>query len=487
MNSLRLLVPGRQIALHNSRSLSGIATSEPSHPNVSTAIPGPKSKALKAKMDPIHQTPSVKMFVDYEKSFGNYLVDADGNQLLDVYMQISSLPLGYNHPEMVKCASDPRLITSIVSRPALGSFPRHDFPAMIEKALISVAPKGLTSVQTMLCGTSANENALKTAFIHYQTRKRGGPPRLQDLESCMTQDQPGTPNLSVLSFNGAFHGRSLACLSITRSKPVHKVDIPALDWPIANFPRYMYPLEKHETHNQKQDEQCLGQVEKLIEVRKKEQRDVAAVIVEPIQSEGGDHHGSPNFFKRLQSVCKKHGVVFIVDEVQTGGGPTGSFWAHEQWNLESPPDMVIFSKKMITGGYYFKEELRVNEPYRIYNTWMGDPSKLVVLEKALEVIKRDGLVEKTKNVGENLLAGLQKLEAAYPQQVSNTRGVGTYCAFDLKDAKTRDQLIEACITEGLHIGGCGDASIRFRPALVFDQKHLDLTLEILNKAAKKVF
>ncbi|KAK0398485.1 hypothetical protein QR680_002614 [Steinernema hermaphroditum] len=487
MNSLRLLTPSRKIALLNLRCMSGVAANEPSQPNVSTSIPGPKSKALKEKMDPIHQTPSVRMFVDYEKSFGNYLVDADGNQLLDVYMQISSLPLGYNHPDLVKCASDPRLITSIVSRPALGSFPRHDFPDMIQKALISVAPKGLKSVQTMLCGTSANENALKTAFIYYQTKKRGGPPRPQDLESCMTQNPPGTPNLSVLSFNGAFHGRSLAMLSVTRSKPVHKVDIPALDWPIANYPRYMYPLEKHEAHNQKQDEQCLAEVRRLIETRKKEQRDVAAVIVEPIQSEGGDHHASPKFFKGLQSICKELGIVFIVDEVQTGGGPSGSFWAHDHWNLESPPDMVTFSKKMITGGYYFKEELRVNEPYRIYNTWMGDPSKLVVLEKALEVIKRDGLIQSTKKVGDNLLAGLRKLEDVYPQQISNSRGVGTFCAFDLRDAKTRDQLIDACLSEGLHIGGCGDASIRFRPALVFTQKHLDVTLDLLAKACKKIF
>ena len=99
------------------------------------------------------------------------------------------------------------------------------------------------------------------------------------------------------------------------SKPIHKVDIPAFDWPIANFPRYKYPLEKHEAHNKQEDEKCLKEVRSIIESRKKEERDVAAVIVEPVQSEGGDYHASPEFFKGLQKICKEHDVAFIVDEV----------------------------------------------------------------------------------------------------------------------------------------------------------------------------
>lgn len=277
-------------------------------------------------------------------------------------MQISSLPLGYNHPELVEACKDPRLITAAVSRPALGSFPRTDFAQLVSNALISVAPKGLKQVQTMMDGTSSNENALKTAFIHYQTQKRGGkPPTGADLSSCMDQQLPGTPHLSVLGFKGAFHGRSLAMLSVTRSKAIHKVDIPAFDWPIANFPRYKYPLVKHEDHNKQQDEKCLENVRQLVASRKKENRDVAAVIVEPIQSEGGDFHASSEFFHGLQKICKDNGIAFIVDEVQTGGGASGTFWAHEQWNLPSPPDMVTFSKKALIGGYYYTPEYCVNE------------------------------------------------------------------------------------------------------------------------------
>lgn len=111
------------------------------------------------------------------------------------------------------------------------------------------------------------------------------------------------------------------------SKAIHKVDIPAFDWPISNFPRYKYPLKEHAAYNKQQDKDCLIDVAKRIQLQKNSGRDVAAMIVEPIQSEGGDFHASPDFFKGLQKICKEHGVTFIVDEVQTGGGASGHFWA----------------------------------------------------------------------------------------------------------------------------------------------------------------
>ncbi|VDD88362.1 unnamed protein product [Enterobius vermicularis] len=463
-----------------------LATREPSGPNVTTPIPGPQSLALKKKMDPLHQATSVKFFANYEKSIGNYLVDADNNCLLDMFMQISSLSLGYNHPDLVALLATPRFISATCSRPALGSFPRHDYPNTLKNALISVAPKGFSSVQTMLCGSSANENAIKTAFIWYQSQKRGGPPTEEDLKSCMTQSLPGTPNISILSFQGGFHGRTLAMLSVTRSKPIHKVDIPAFDWPVAKFPRYKYPLEENVKYNLQQDKECLANVEELIVERKKSGRDVAAVLVEPIQSEGGDHHGSPNFFRGIREITKKHGVVFIVDEVQTGGGGTGSFWAHDSWDLDTPPDIVTFSKKMMVGGYYYADHLKIKEAYRIYNTWMGDPTKLMLLEKAIEVIKRDNLIENVSNLGTMFQKGLRELQRTYSSKMLNVRGLALFSAFDLTTAKLRDQLLEKCLANGLHAGGCGEAAVRFRPALIFSNEHAEIALDTLNKSLKMI-
>ncbi|VDK80717.1 unnamed protein product [Onchocerca ochengi] len=460
---------------------------EPLQPSMCGTFPGPKSKQMKVEMDLHHQAASVKVFINYEKSKGNYFIDADGNVLLDVYMQISSLPLGYNHPDLTKAVSDPRFMATAVSRPALGSFPPTFFTNAIKNSLSSIAPKGCTGVQNALCGSSSNENAIKAAFMWYQAQKRGGsPPTKEDLDSCMRHELPGTPNLSVLSFNGSFHGRTLTALSITHSKAIHKVDLPAFRWPVAEFPRYKYPLEKNVPYNEQQDQECLANVEQLIKKWKEMKHDVAAVIVEPIQGEGGDNHGSPDFFQGLRDITAKYGVVFIVDEVQTGGGGTGTFWAHDSWNLSSSPDIVVFAKKLMVSGYFYADHLQMKEPYRIYNTWLGDPTKVILLEKALQVIERDNLLEQTRRVGKALQSRLRQIESVNNSKMRNVRGLGTFCAFDMPDTATRDKFLEIAGNNGLFIGGCGEVTVRFRPALIFGDKHLEIALDIITKSLSEL-
>lgn len=117
---------------------------------------------------------------------------------------------------------------------------------------------------------------------------------------------------------------------------------------------------------------------------------------------------------------------------------------------------------------------------------MGEPTKLVILEKVIEIIKRDNLVEKTAKVGKHLFDQLERLEQHYPKLVANVRGAGNLCAFDLHDASKRDKLLGIALKNGLHIGGCGDNTVRFRPALIFEQKHADLSIEILEKSLKEL-
>ncbi|CAJ0582839.1 unnamed protein product, partial [Mesorhabditis spiculigera] len=470
------------------RLSSSVANSEPSKPSMNTPVPGPAAKEYKAKMDKLHQTASLRTFVDFHKSFGNYMVDVDGNKMLDVYTQISSLPLGYNHPDLVKAAKTDKFVTSLVSRPALGSFPRTDYPDGLQHALTDIAPKGLKLVQTMLCGTSANENAIKQAFIWYMAQQRGGPPDQKALDSCMSQQLPGTPKLAVMGFEGAFHGRSLCMLSVTRSKAIHKVDIPAFDWPIAKFPRYKYPLDQNVDYNKKQDQECIADIEaKILRWKNEKDTPVAALIVEPIQAEGGDHYGSPTFFQGVRDVTKKHGVVFIVDEVQTGGGCTGTgdMWAHSHWNLSSAPDIVTFSKKLLTGGYYYADHLKVQEGYRIYNTWVGDPTKLFLLEEVVKVIKRDGLIQQNAEVGKYFQGKLRQLQDDNKGVLFNARGLSTFAAVDFETGPKRDKFVQVATDLGLHCGGCGEKTLRFRPSLVYEKKHADLTFDILSQALKK--
>lgn len=206
---------------------------------------------------------------------------------------------------------------------------------------------------TMACGSCSNENAFKAIFFWYRKKERGGKDfSKSEIETCMNNQAPGSPPLAILAFDGAFHGRTLASLTCTHSKPIHKIDVPCFDWPVAQFPRYKYPLEDNIRENQEEDKRCLADVEEKIEQWAKKGIPVAGIISEPIQAEGGDHHGSSEFFQGLQRLAKSKGAALLIDEVQTGGGPTGTLWCHEQFNLPSPPDVVTFSKKMQSGGFF---------------------------------------------------------------------------------------------------------------------------------------
>eukprot|EP00591_Stephanopyxis_turris_P007368 CAMPEP_0195507682 /NCGR_PEP_ID=MMETSP0794_2-20130614/1082_1 /TAXON_ID=515487 /ORGANISM="Stephanopyxis turris, Strain CCMP 815" /LENGTH=499 /DNA_ID=CAMNT_0040634445 /DNA_START=429 /DNA_END=1928 /DNA_ORIENTATION=- len=451
-----------------------------------TSIPGPKSTELLKEMDTYQNTKTVHFFVDYAQSRGNYIVDVDGNRYLDVLGQIASLPIGYNHPEMAKAITDPRNLSMLTQRPCLGMLPPADWTERIRNTLMRFAPKGLTDATTMMCGSCSNENAFKAAFIWYRTKQRmGKPPTQEDMTSCMSNAAPGAPDLSILSFSGGFHGRLLGCMSTTHSKAIHKVDIPAFDWPVTPFPSLKYPLHDYIAENVADEKRCLALAEESI-ISQKSKNPVAAIIVEPIQAEGGDNHASPDFFRKLRDIASKHGVAFIVDEVQTGGGSTGNFWAHENWELENPPDIVTFSKKMQTGGYYCKREFRPEEGYRIFNTWMGDPSKIVQLEAFLDVMERDDLLENTRITGKYLMDGLFSLSETYPELVSNVRGKGTYIAVDFPTTQDRDTMISLLRQYGVEAGGSGDTSLRLRPALVFQPKHAAEFLNIFNFACNQM-
>lgn len=162
---------------------------------------------------------------------------------------------------------------ALVNRPALGVFPGDYWPGKQKSVLLSVSP-GLPNVMTMMCGSCSNENAYKAMFITYKRHQRGEDVDFTELEntSCMINQPPGAPKLSMLSFHGAFHGRTIGTLSTTHSKPIHKLDIPSFDWPIAHFPMYKYPLEENVRENKAEDDKCLAEVEDLIETYKKKGR-----------------------------------------------------------------------------------------------------------------------------------------------------------------------------------------------------------------------
>ncbi|KAF1918206.1 aminotransferase class-III-domain-containing protein, partial [Ampelomyces quisqualis] len=406
---------------------------EPTAPIIQTKIPGPKSKEAIDRLSKVFDTRSLNMMADYSRSYGNYIADVDGNVLLDVYAQIASIPVGYNNPALLLAATSPEMASAIINRPALGNFPQHDWAEILESGVLSVAPRGLNQVFTAQAGSDANELAYKAAFMWRRQQERGGANAefsAEDISSSMNNQSPGAPALSILSFKSGFHGRLFGSLSTTRSKPIHKLDIPAFDWPQAPFPMLKYPLSEHAAENAAEEQRCLAETERLIN---EWHAPPAAVVVEPVQSEGGDNHASPTFFRGLRHLTKKHNVLFIVDEVQTGVGATGKFWAHEHWNLSSPPDMVTFSKKAQTAGYYYgNNDLRPNQPYRQFNTWMGDPARAILFRSIIREIHRLDLVRNTAATGHHLYAGLERLAERFPGEIQNLRGKGqgTFIAWD---------------------------------------------------------
>lgn len=480
-------IVARQLPVSTTRMASTFYAGEPEGPVVKTDIPGPKSKEAIAQLHKVFDTRSLNMLADYTQSFGNYIVDPDGNKLLDVYAQIASIPLGYNNPVLIEAAKTPEMIRALIDRPALGNFPSADWAQILETGILKVAPKGCDQVFTAMAGSDANETAYKAAFMWRRMKDRGGPNvefTEEEMNSSMKNQAPGaSQSLSIMSFKSAFHGRLFGSLSTTRSKPIHKLDIPAFDWPQATFPQLKYPLEEHAEENAKAEADALAEVEHLI---LNYHIPPCAVIVEPVQSEGGDNHASPAFFRGLREVTKKHGVLLIVDEVQTGVGATGKFWAHDHWDLPTPPDMVTFSKKAQTAGYYFgNPELRPNKPYRQFNTWMGDPARALIFRAIINEIERLNLVEHTAKTGDYLFSKLEALAKKYPGQFENLRGkgMGTFLAFD---NPKRDEFLLKAKKFGVNIGGSGANAVRLRPMLIFEKQHADILVDALEKIVKSL-
>ncbi|RYP71393.1 hypothetical protein DL769_004701 [Monosporascus sp. CRB-8-3] len=458
--ALRLCVRGFSSTAYR-RANASIFDNEPARPAVCTSIPGPRSQEAIKELDRVFDTRSLNMLVDYDKSRGNYIADADGNLLLDVFAQISSTPLGYNNKRLAEVASSRAMVSAIINRPALGNFPPSGWAETLRTGILRAAPRGLNQVFTATTGSDANETAYKAAFIWRRARNRGGKAfSAEELDSAMVNQPPGAPKYSILSFAGGFHGRLFGSLSTTHSKAIHKLDIPAFDWPVAPFPRLKYPLSDHAAENKTEEERCLQEVERIITSF---HNPVVATIVEPIQSEGGDNHASPSYFRRLREITKRHGVLLIVDEVQTGVGATGKFWAHEHWGLEVPPDMVTFSKKAQAAGFFYADaSLRPDKPYRQFNTWMGDPVRALLFHGIYDEIERLGLVEKTAAVGKYLYSKLEQLAARYPGEIHNLRGKdrGTFLAWD---SLRRDKVLKLAKTRGVNMGGCGETTCPATP------------------------
>ncbi len=403
------------------------------------------------------------MVLDLERSTPFRIYDSRGQrEFLDFFTFFASSPFGLNHPKMVTPEFRERLGRVAVNKPSNSDLYTTEMAALVDTMDRVAIPDHLPHLFFVSGGALAVENALKVAF-DWKVRKN----------LAAGQGERGS---KVIHFRWAFHGRSGYTLSLTNTADARKfMYFPRFDWPRIDPPELSFPVDPELARTR--DDAAL---EAVAEAFAADPEEVAALIVEPIMAEGGDKHLSTYFLQGLGRLCDEHDAMFILDEVQTGVGLTGSFWAHQ--GLDVKPDIIAFGKKTQVCGILAGPKVETVEKHcfeessRINSTWGGNLVDMVRFTRILEIIEQDRLVENAREVGAYLLEGLQALEEEF-SMVGNVRGRGLMCAFDLPDKGVRDEFLNRAYSEGILILGCGTRSIRFRPPLQTTREHVDEGLE----------
>jgi L-lysine 6-transaminase len=396
-----------------------------------------------------------KLVVDLAKSNGCTLVDArDGTEYLDCYSFFASLPLGFNHPDLANEEFITQLGGAAIQKPANPDIYSVEYATFVDTFARVLGDPALPHLFFVEGGALAVENALKVAFDWKSRRnERAG------------RSDPGE---MVMHLRHAFHGRSGYTLSLTNTDPLKTDRFPKFAWPRISSPALRFPLETNAVENLRSEDAAID--EAAVCFRENPHR-IACFVAEPIQAEGGDNHLSARFLGAMQELCMKNDALFVLDEVQTGVGTTGTRWAYEGLGLE--PDVVAFAKKVQVGGVMAGRRVD-EEPEnvfkisgRISSTWGGGLADMVRSTRILEVIERDGLVENAGKVGSVLLDRLTALSMEYPDLLSNARGRGLICAVDLPTRDDRDRVVRSMREdERVVVLPCGESSVRFRPSLV---------------------
>ncbi|MCW2776589.1 MAG: L-lysine 6-transaminase [Frankiales bacterium] len=406
------------------------------------------------------------LVLDLRASRGSRLVDErDGTTYLDLFTFFASSALGMNHPAL---AEDPvfreELLLAALGKPSnsdVYSVPMARFVATFARVLGDPALPHLFFVEG---GALAVENALKVAF---------------DWKSRWNEAHGLDPRLGtkVLHLRDAFHGRSGYTLSLTNTDPVKTARFPQFAWPRVPSP-YLSPGVDVAA---REGETLAAMRASFVQHR----HDIACFVMEPVQGEGGDHHFRPEFLQAARALCHAFDALFVLDEVQTGAGLTGTAWAYQQ--LGVVPDVVAFGKKtqvcgVMAGGRVddvpdnvFRTSSRIN------STWGGSLADMVRARRILEVVESDGLIARAAALGPVLLGHLEGLAARHPQ-VTDVRGRGLMCAFSLPDAALRDAVLTRLREdEKVLLLGCGSRSVRFRPALTVSEADLAAGVAALDR------
>jgi len=412
---------------------------------------------------------------DLEKSTGRYLHDAKtGKQYLYFFSRFGSWPVAHNHPKL-------KDFTSYLAKVAAHNPANSDiytvemakFVATFERVAMPSEFKHLFFVQG---GSQAVENALKTAF-DWKVRKN-------------LAEGKGERGQKILHFKEAFHGRGGYTMSLTNTSDPNKyLYFPLFkDWPRVDNPKAIFPLTgKNLQLTQEAEKKSLAQIKEILE---RDGVDIAAIILEPVQGEGGDNHFRPEFWQELRKLADLYDVLLIADEVQSGMGLSGKFWAYQ--HLGATPDIIVFGKKAQVCGIMATNRLDLVKDNvfvvssRINSTWGGNLVDMARSRRFLEIIEEDKMVQNSANVGAYLLSKLQELEKSFPNFVFGARGKGLLCAFDVPTPEDCGKVKRLAYDKNILLISSGTRTIRFRPLLDTTKQDVDVVTNALRYIFKSI-
>lgn len=406
--------------------------------------------------------------MDIEKSHGSYIVDENGHEYLDMFSMFGSGSIGYNHPHLIK--NTDFLGRMAVNKPTVSDIYTEQYADFVDTFERVAIPKELPYTFFVSGGALAVENALKAAF-DWKTRLN----KTNGIDKEAGQ---------VIHFKQAFHGRTGYTLSLTNTADPRKyMYFPKFNWPRIDTPKMFFPLsEENVAKTIELEKMALDQINKALADNPNE---IACIIIETIQAEGGDNFFRNEFHKALRKVCDDNQILYILDEVQTGMGLTGKMWAYQNYDII--PDIIAFGKKTQVCGILANKEKLDQVPHnvfqessRINSTFGGNYIDMIRFKLILEVIEHENLLENVRVQGEFLKSELEKLQENH-SNVSNVRGMGLFCSFDLTSTEERDAVINKAFENKLILLSCGEKTIRFRPHLNVKREDLEKVSEILNE------
>ncbi len=416
------------------------------------------------------------LVLDLEKSHDYEIMDSRGTKSFkDFFTCFASMPVGFNHPGVTNPAFVDYIGKLALNKPSNSDIYTEAMATFVKTFFRIAVPEWFKYSFFISGGALAVENALKAAF-DWKVRKNF---------AKGIKEEKGH---KVLHFREAFHGRSGYTMSLTNTDPVKVMYYPKFEWPRIDNPKIIFPITDDNLEELiAREDKSIGQAKQAFLDNKD---DIACIIIEPIQGEGGDNHFRPQFLQKLRELADENECLLVFDEVQTGLGITGTYWAHEQLGVK--PDIMSFGKKMQICGILAGEKLDevpdnvFHTSSRINSTWGGNLVDMIRSTRYLEIMEEEDTMNNVRIMGENLKNLLMDLKSEFPDKISNVRGRGLFCAFDLAGKQERNSFRDRCYEKGMIILPCGEKSMRFRPPMNITESQLDDGISIIRDVLKTV-